>query len=563
MKKYSFIALLLILFSQSASAYLNSWSGQSPCGLDEYIREFNKLNPAKEMFIEDVSRMALADTEDPPVIRIDKDLQSEALAGDVVKCMVGGYVKDSLESTLTLAYKRYFYDRAARRALWTFFSVLDDMYLNKGQRVESIQLRDSGWNNYSKAAKWGVVVASVAFVIANRFRGTIPMASARPSAALTEGLNEAERTAMLQSLERSITFRQLGQNVGVFAKTAAISGVTIGSPIWLARSQGWIATRDNTSQNIVELTYHRMHWLELDCRARAIEANLNGRVYDQGTNDPLFKEDVRTVNHLVNDFDFLTDVSQLYYVEFQWPSDMQWDANNVTYKDIKLHCQGGFSKKEVPTITAGDVRVSVANTGKSFLKLYGTVTAEPLKIKINAFLEKYNAEIKAAFEDKKTPADFKEFFTTVNPKLASFKETGAARLLQMVTAQTGTRNHDAGREDFYKKFEDLTKALKPETMAEMDKLVKEVIARLPASLMNEAILEVSTNNERFPGNLIFLMELGLGLDAASKTKPPVISDIDQFLLPHELMFYFYGPFKKEAPPAAAAPKTTPKEPQKK
>src|SRR5204863_109712 len=103
-----------------------------------------------------------------------------------------------------------------------------------------------------------------------------------------------------------------------FTKVAAGSGAIIGTPLYLLRQYGVITEKTDQAVTEAEKIHHRLHWLHLDCRARYMQKLVASRQY-ASNQDKALLGDAKQMNRLLNDFNFLIDVSQLYYAKVKWP----------------------------------------------------------------------------------------------------------------------------------------------------------------------------------------------------------------------------------------------------
>lgn len=523
----------------SSNLPLSNWN-QSACGLDEYIDAYNAHNPEESLFLEDVARLATPTSPKAKLVQIDHDDYSAQLAVRVARCMIDTPFFDRLDSTLKITYDRYFSDRSARRAISLLLSEIDSAFLNEAQRTQNVMKRNHYLPNVTDAAYYGVWIGSLALWAWSVSRGRMSPALAEANGMTAGALKTQLRQSgnLAQRFLRGIAIKEWAKSAAKFGTAAGVTGFGIGAVLYQLRQQGLISTRAQSATDEAELTYHRLNWLELDCRARDLQTKLDKKVYKDGLKDPEFKKDITAINHLVNDFDFMTDVSQLYYVQTDMPAGMKWDANSISYRDSFIQCPNGFSNADLSLITSNDVRKSVVTVGRTFLTKYSAFLLDPMQGLLNNFLTKHQAAITQAFTEK-APPEVKSFFIATSNELASKLGARVERLIDSISAFVGVDQRLQGRDVLLRRWADFIKDLPPEVVTEMDKLARDLVAALPATLLNQLILNEFAQKQKHPANLIFLFHLGYVLEAGFESKALV--NKDTYLLPHEFMFFAHGP----------------------
>ncbi len=517
------------------SAPLLNWGGGENCGLKEYVAAFNAQNPPTELFIEDLTQVTDGGSPAKALVQIDRDENSAYLAAKVARCMIQPTLPtpNMLEKTLREAYELYFSDRASRRALWLFFQQVDAAYLSKEQRVAAHQSRESYWVNLAEGAYYGTWAATVMLWVLRRGRPAptpIPAVSTSASA-LSGGMKESR---IYEKLTRSMRFKEWTRGTFEFTAVTAAGGLLVGTPLYYARQYGLLSTKDVASVTEVERTHHRMHWLELDCRARMLKQELQGRTYTD-SKDPQFAKDVRRVNYMLNDLNFLLDVSQLYYAEIDPPADMKIEGNNVTYRDSRVQCAPGFSKTNAVEVTIKDVQASVRTAGIDFLNLYAPFTANPVNNRLKAFLAKHKDEFAKALSE--SSPSMKAFFAKVEKDLPNSLGT-PDNMLKQIQGYLGMRARLQGRKEFITEWFELLAKLPQETLRDLNAEGRNMISSLPPTLFNQMVLDYLSSGEHSPANLMFMFHMGFMLDDAAKQK--MISGTDAYAVPNEFMFGVYG-----------------------
>lgn len=532
-----FLILIMSLPAGTTQLPLVTWTVNKNCGLQDYITKYNSLNPETQLFVEDLTKISAPTAMKDALIQIDHDEGAAHLAVQVVRCMVSPsrFLPQQLESTLKEAFNLYFTDRGSRRALRLFFTELDAAYLTPDQRAANLQRNTSWIVNATDAAVYGTWAASIALWLAKKGRGPspLPRTVAMPKPNSSQGVSELEK--IYSQASRWINLKQWLRNSAQIGALAMATGATGGSVTYIARKNGWLSKRTTDSLTELERVYHRMNWLELDCRARTLYSEVSAPGYDISKNNRT-SQDARRINQLINDYNFMIDVSQLYYSEVEWPADFHVSGNTVTYKNIRLDCPVGFSKSDMRKVVTADVRTAVAQAGMAFFEKYSVFLYQPMIQKVEQLYQNHQAGILAALQ-KEHNQGVLNFLVHANDRVVSTLETEPDTLLAMISAFLGVSGRLEGRDAFLEKWQQAMNSIPEAARQAIDSLNREIIVTLPTPLLNQFILEQVSRQDLFPGNLVVLFQLGLKLEDAAGQH--VIENKENYLLPHELLFYLY------------------------